>query len=125
MEFLAVKMWHSSGHQMNEHSSGLEIMGFWSSKTTIIWPGRPNLVQDRHWGQTNLCHHSFHITPIIANNSRNLNPGRNTDIRLDYNFIHSHTDDKPRCISRSVLHEILYIPSLWLRPCQHAVHGVQ
>ena len=27
------------------------------------------------------------------------------DIRLDYNFIHSHTD-KPRCISGYVLHEI-------------------
>ena len=58
------------------------------------------------------------------NNNENLNHGHNTDIGLDNDVIHSHTD-KSRCISGSVLHEIPEFYTCHQYGCTHAVDGIR
>ena len=74
---LMVKGTHTVYFSSSLYITGLEIMGF------VI-------------GDILTCVSIHSILPLLSlNNNANINPGHNTDIGLDYNVIHSHTD-KPR-----------------------------
>ena len=81
-------------------------MGFWSFKNDHNFGQEDLIWSEVVIGDELTCVSIHSMLPLLSlNNNANLNPGHNTDIGLDYNVIHSHTD-KPKCISGSVLHEI-------------------